>query len=86
MDIDNHGLEDDLKALEHRLTAWRPTAGALDRDRMLYNAGQAAAQRRQPRPVLAAGDSRPALPDRRAGWTAGTPEVAARPRASPAGP
>jgi hypothetical protein len=44
MDSDNHGIEDDLKALEHRLIAWQPTAGALDRDRMLYDAGQAAAR------------------------------------------
>jgi hypothetical protein len=43
MDIDNHGIEDDLKALEHRLIAWRPAAGALDRDRMLYDAGRAVA-------------------------------------------
>ena len=43
MDIDHHGREDDLKALEHRLSAWRPSAGAIDRDRMLYDAGQAAA-------------------------------------------
>jgi hypothetical protein len=33
-----------LTALEHRLAAWRPTAGALDRDRMLYDAGRAAAR------------------------------------------
>ncbi len=45
MDIDNHRLEDDLNALEHRLSAWRPAAGgALDRDRMLYDAGRAAAE------------------------------------------
>jgi hypothetical protein len=44
MDIDNHRLEDDLNALEHRLSAWRPAAGgALDRDRMLYDAGRASA-------------------------------------------
>jgi hypothetical protein len=41
MDIDNHGLEDDLKALEHRLAAWRPSAVGLDRDRMLYDSGRA---------------------------------------------
>jgi hypothetical protein len=33
----------DLTELEHRLAAWRPAAGALDRDRMLYDAGRAAA-------------------------------------------
>ena len=33
----------DLTALERRLAAWRPAAGALDRDRMLYDAGRAAA-------------------------------------------
>jgi hypothetical protein len=31
----------DLTALERRLAAWRPSAGALDRDRMLYDAGRA---------------------------------------------
>ena len=41
--IDNHGLGADLSALERRLAAWRPAAGALDRDRMLYDAGRAAA-------------------------------------------
>jgi hypothetical protein len=43
MDIDHHENEQDLRALEHRLAAWRPSAGALDRDRMLYDAGQSAA-------------------------------------------
>jgi hypothetical protein len=37
-------IEENLKALELRLAAWRPAAGALDRDRMLYEAGQAAAR------------------------------------------
>ncbi len=40
----DHEIEQDLKALEHRITAWRPTAGALDRDRMLYESGRAAAR------------------------------------------
>jgi hypothetical protein len=48
MGIDNtdrdHEVEDDMNALEHRLAAWRPAAGALDRDRMLYEAGSAAAR------------------------------------------
>lgn len=44
MDIDQHKDDHDLKALEHRLAAWRPSAGALDRDRMLYDAGRAAAR------------------------------------------
>ena len=44
MDIDRHEHEHDLRALEHRLAAWRPSAGALDRDRMLYDAGRAAAR------------------------------------------
>jgi len=33
-----------MKALEHRLAAWQPAAGALDRDRMLYEAGRSAAR------------------------------------------
>lgn len=33
----------DLSALEQRLAAWQPAEGALDRDRMLYEAGRAAA-------------------------------------------
>jgi hypothetical protein len=35
--------EPDLTALELRLAGWRPAAGALDRDRMLYEAGRATA-------------------------------------------
>jgi hypothetical protein len=31
----------DLTALERRLAAWRPAAGVLDRERMLYDAGRA---------------------------------------------
>ena len=42
MDIDHDRREDDLKALEDRLTAWRPASGSLDRDRMLYDGGRAA--------------------------------------------
>jgi hypothetical protein len=41
--VRDHEIEHDLKALEHRLVAWRPLAGTLDRDRMLYDAGRAAA-------------------------------------------
>ena len=36
--------EPELTALERRLAAWRPAAGTLDRDRMLYDAGRAAAE------------------------------------------
>jgi hypothetical protein len=36
--------ENDLTALERRLAAWRPAAGAVDRDRMLFDAGRAAAR------------------------------------------
>jgi hypothetical protein len=45
MDIDNPNreIDHDLTAMEQRLAAWRPAAGALDRDRMLYDAGRAAA-------------------------------------------
>jgi hypothetical protein len=46
MDIDkshsNH--ENELTAMEARLAAWRPAAVALNRDRMLFNAGRAAAK------------------------------------------
>jgi hypothetical protein len=42
MDINRPEDEQDLKALELRLAAWRPSTGALDRDRMLYDAGRAA--------------------------------------------
>jgi hypothetical protein len=31
----------ELTALERRLASWQPSAGALDRDRMLYDAGRA---------------------------------------------
>ncbi len=45
MDTDHANNEDeqDLDALAQRLAAWRPSAGALDRDQMLYDAGHAAA-------------------------------------------
>jgi hypothetical protein len=38
---DRDPIGPDLTALERRLSAWRPSAGALDRDRMLYDAGRA---------------------------------------------
>jgi hypothetical protein len=48
MDIDNPGSEfdgtpNDLTEMERRLAAWRPSSAALDRDRMLHEAGRAAA-------------------------------------------
>jgi hypothetical protein len=46
MEHDPHEDREVLRALERRLAAWRPSAGALDRDRMLYDAGRAAAQGR----------------------------------------
>ena len=57
----------DLTALERRLSAWRPAAGALDRDRMLYDAGRAAAGPvpggwRRPRSCSRPGPGRPAGP------------------------
>jgi hypothetical protein len=46
MEIDkqrpNH--ENDMTEFERRLAAWRPAGGTLNRDRMLYSAGRAAAQ------------------------------------------
>jgi hypothetical protein len=41
---DENPIGPDLTALERRLSACRPSAGALDRDRMLYDAGRAAAE------------------------------------------
>lgn len=41
---DDVGPRDDLTGLERRLAAWRPSAGGLDRDRLLYEAGRAAAR------------------------------------------
>jgi hypothetical protein len=43
METDIPDREPDLTELERRLAAWRPAAGTLDRDRMLYEAGRAAA-------------------------------------------
>jgi len=37
-------IENELNAMERRLATWRPVIGALDRDRMLYEAGRAAAR------------------------------------------
>jgi hypothetical protein len=51
---DENEIGPDLTALEHRLSAWRPAAGALDRDRMLYDAGRAAAGARPWRLATAA--------------------------------
>jgi hypothetical protein len=36
--------ENDLTPLERRLTGWRPSTGKLDRDRVLFDAGRAAAR------------------------------------------
>jgi hypothetical protein len=46
MDIEHpdRDPEIDLSAVERRLAVWRPAAGGLDRDRMLYEAGRAAAK------------------------------------------
>jgi hypothetical protein len=41
---DHEIVDPELSALEQRLAAWRPSPGALDRDRMLYDAGRAAAR------------------------------------------
>ncbi len=51
---DENEIGPDLTALERRLSAWRPAAGALDRDRMLYDAGRAAAGARSWRLAAAA--------------------------------
>jgi hypothetical protein len=40
----DHEIAHDLTVLEHRLAAWQPAGRALDRDRMLYDAGRAAAE------------------------------------------
>jgi hypothetical protein len=40
---DRDPIGPDLTALERRLSAWRPCAGGLDRDRMLFDAGRASA-------------------------------------------
>jgi hypothetical protein len=47
---ENENVAHELTALEQRLAAWRPASGALDRDRMLYDAGRAAAQAENPIP------------------------------------
>lgn len=46
MDIEHPEIENefDLSELERRLAAWWPASGGLDRDRMLYEAGRAAAR------------------------------------------
>jgi hypothetical protein len=46
MDIEHPEIERefDMSEVERRLAAWRPATGALDRDRMLYDAGRAAAR------------------------------------------
>jgi hypothetical protein len=44
MDTHEPGPEGDLTDLERRLTHWRPAAKYFDRDRMLYEAGRAAAR------------------------------------------
>jgi hypothetical protein len=41
---DENEIGPDLTALERRLSAWRPAAVAIDRDRLLYDAGRAAAE------------------------------------------
>lgn len=42
---DNHGQdENELTAFEGRLATWRPAAGGLDRERMLYDAGRSVAR------------------------------------------
>ncbi len=51
---DENEIGPDLTALERRLSAWRPAAGALDRDRMLYDSGRAAAGARPWRLAAAA--------------------------------
>ena len=45
--------QDPVSSLEERLRSWVPSAGGLDRDRMLFEAGRAAAQR----PIASAGTS-----------------------------
>src|SRR5262249_39292774 len=44
----------DLTAMERRLAGWRPSTGALDRDRMLYDAGRAAGAAGRPRLLIGA--------------------------------
>ncbi|MFO0889842.1 MAG: hypothetical protein U0790_11960 [Isosphaeraceae bacterium] len=47
-----HPTEDDLTALEARLRSWQPDPGTLDRERMLFQAGQATTLGAS-RPILA---------------------------------
>src|SRR5262245_25425879 len=44
MDTPDRLSRGDLTDLERRLSGWTPSAGALDRDRMLFEAGRAAAR------------------------------------------
>jgi hypothetical protein len=44
----NEDRTEPLSDLEHRLRAWQPSSGGLDRDRMLFEAGRAAAGRTVP--------------------------------------
>jgi hypothetical protein len=41
----NEDRTEPLSELEHRLRMWQPSSGGLDRDRMLFEAGRAAALR-----------------------------------------
>ena len=50
---DENPIGPDLTALERRLAGWQPSAGSLDRDRMLYDAGRAAAGARTWRAIAA---------------------------------
>jgi hypothetical protein len=54
METDIPDREPELTALERRLAGWKPSATALDRDRMLYDAGRAAAGARPWRLATAA--------------------------------
>ncbi|MFI5459755.1 MAG: hypothetical protein ACHRXM_30385 [Isosphaerales bacterium] len=45
MDANTPRHEDDLSDLERHLAGWRPAAGGLDADAMLFAAGQAAGRR-----------------------------------------
>jgi hypothetical protein len=44
MDTPEHDSRQDLSEVEKRLAAWRSAPAALDRDRLLYEAGRAAAR------------------------------------------
>jgi hypothetical protein len=44
MDATEHGPEGDLTDLERRLAGWQPASLGRDRDRMLFEAGRAAAR------------------------------------------